>query len=262
MRAGPRSWVDPELVQASGPIISSHPNPNRSPQPAEGPSEAGTVVGSVSANVKPVAGPPLRDRAALPSRGSRQDGTDLDGLAGSDVTGALRPDAAKPAALSFSAARTPLLPETVAPAGSGDPAKTIRLRPARVDRPEEAKLEDADGRSSPSAGRAVPAAAPEVRVFVHYSAWDAASERNAERLAATLAARGFTFVELRAVDVAVRRNSVRLFHDSDRAVASPLRLAVAQHLRESGSVSGLAVQDFRDYERPPRPGTVEVWLAS
>jgi hypothetical protein len=95
------------------------------------------------------------------------------------------------------------------------------------------------------------------RVFIHFPAWDDDARRRAERLADHLEARGFAIAELRGVGVPVRRSSVRFFHDHDRGVVAPLRAAVSEHLRE-----GAAVQDFRDYGRPPRPGTVEVWVAN
>jgi hypothetical protein len=96
------------------------------------------------------------------------------------------------------------------------------------------------------------------RVFIHYAARDGASSRRAERLAAYLEAGGFELAELRPVGFPVRSNMIRFFHDQDHRAAGDM----LAELRESGEVRRLVLQDFRSFPRPPRQGSLELWLAT
>lgn len=91
-----------------------------------------------------------------------------------------------------------------------------------------------------------------VRVFIHHAPRD---RQAAAELGAALSARGWPIIELRAVGTAVSRVNTRYFFRED---ADPA-FALAEDL---SSLTGTRIQtrDMRSYSRPPRAGTIEVWL--
>ena len=96
--------------------------------------------------------------------------------------------------------------------------------------------------------------AQNARFVIHYQANQATAAMRARRLAEQLADAGGAEVELRTVALRVSLDNIRLFHENDRV-----------HALEAGTRLGkgeTALRDFSDYRPLPRPGTIEVWLAS
>lgn len=121
--------------------------------------------------------------------------------------------------------------------------------------------------AAPRQVRPVPAPAPEpapapavrqadrslsnARIVIHYpaSAGPAASQDLARRLRNA----GSGEVEIRRVPFQVSRQSVRFFHNSDRAVSEQVGALIRSGRRTD-------VADFTHYAPLPRNGTVEIWL--
>jgi len=95
---------------------------------------------------------------------------------------------------------------------------------------------------------AVPPAAS--RVFIHQPT--SARDGVAEAVARRLGRHGVTVAAIRPVRATPSAPEIRYFHADDRAAA--LNLA-----RQLGGQTW-RVRDFLSYAKPPRPGTLEIWL--
>lgn len=91
-----------------------------------------------------------------------------------------------------------------------------------------------------------------VRVFIHHAPGDVAA---AAAVARVLGARGWNIAELRPVHVRIDHPSARYFYAGDGAAARELGAELSSRLGEA-----INVRDMHSYLRPPRPGTLEIWL--
>lgn len=91
----------------------------------------------------------------------------------------------------------------------------------------------------------------EARVVIHYPARSGPAA--SQDLAGRLRAAGTGEVEIRRVPLRVERQSIRYFHDGDRAVSQRVDALV-----QNGRSSDIA--DFTHYAPRPRRGTIEIWL--
>ncbi|MBL6080810.1 hypothetical protein JMJ56_22605 [Belnapia sp. T18] len=97
---------------------------------------------------------------------------------------------------------------------------------------------------------AVPPPLAASRVFIHQPA--SATDGAAEALARRLDRQGVAVAAIRPVRVTPSAPEIRYFYEADKAAALDLVPILA----------GLAwrVRDFSSYAKPPRPGTLEMWL--
>lgn len=171
---------------------------------------------------------PVEDAALAPGERAVQEPVPIDGLGMDD---------------------TPVAPVARSPAPAPQPAPA---QPAQVVPVPPAALEpDAKPEPRPLASEPAEASAP-VRVFVHFVPED---REEAEEVADRLEARGFPVAGLRAVEWAVRRPDTRYYYSADADAAR----AISEELTDfTGQLA--RARDLHDYPRPPRPGTIEVWL--
>jgi hypothetical protein len=92
------------------------------------------------------------------------------------------------------------------------------------------------------------------RIVIHHFDGDLAAGARAREVKDVLAARTGFNVEVRPVTAPVSADNIRIFFEADRENAYAARDLVA-----TGS---MPVRDFTDYRPSPRPGTIELWLAS
>lgn len=143
-------------------------------------------------------------------------------------------------------------PPVALPAEEPPPESPPARDLARIEAPG---IEASVRREPPPAARdEPPALASPTRVFIHHLPADADA---AEALAGALRARGWEIAGLRAVRTVVSRPNARHFHGVDGAAARELADDLADTLGEPAGV-----RDLRGFGRPPRPGTLEIWLPS
>ena len=148
----------------------------------------------------------------------------------------------------------------VVPGGTGNGLPTAeeiwRHLPDRYGQAADPHSEDV---SVPDAKPAVPdssIAVPQpalsrARVVIHHASSEG-PERSLE-LARRLRDAGAGEVEVRPVDFQIGRQSIRYFHDADRAVSQALK----EVIRPDHSVT---IDDFTHFRPLPSGGMVEVWL--
>lgn len=95
------------------------------------------------------------------------------------------------------------------------------------------------------------------RVFIHVSSSSPLARLHASRLVEALSMHRIEVAGIRSVDFPIRSSSVRFFHDEDQPIVPVLQdvMAAVEDGEEPMS------RDFRRYRSPPRPGTLEIWLA-
>lgn len=136
----------------------------------------------------------------------------------------------------------PVAEEAVPAAPEPEPAPI-----ASVETPDGNR--DADAAPGATARQPAPPASGR-RVFIHYTRGTPGAEAAAIRLASELEETGYTVADIRGVPVHVGRASTRFFfrEDQDAAITLNRRIGNARLI------------DMTDYPRPPRRGTLEVWL--
>ena len=92
------------------------------------------------------------------------------------------------------------------------------------------------------------------RIVIHSPAGDVAADARARALRTRLVANGGFYVELRYVTARVPADDIRIFFEGDRERAVSTRDLVAD--------AGVPIRNFSDQRPLPRPGTIELWLAS
>ncbi|HYC03129.1 MAG TPA: hypothetical protein VED40_07550 [Azospirillaceae bacterium] len=163
----------------------------------------------------------------------------------------------------------PEAPPTAESAPASEPAawtEPVPPRTASAERQPRRTAEPAPTRPTPAA-QASTARAPEddelalstgPRIVIHYARGSARGTAAAERLRRELLALDLPEPELKPVSFHFRNDSVRLFHDEDRALARRVDAELAEAL---GQRSAPSIQDYRRFQPAPRPGTVEVWIS-
>ena len=132
--------------------------------------------------------------------------------------------------------------------------------PADIGRSADAKRPPSVAGGAGATGEATaPLGPPSIRVFIHHAA-GARNALPAIQLAAFLQTRGFAVTNLRPVDVAIERPSVRYFFEGDRPETRRLVDAIGVFFASApGRAPGQAT-DFSHYAPKPPQGNVEVWL--
>lgn len=127
--------------------------------------------------------------------------------------------------------------------------------PSAPQTPPPLALENQDSARFDGEGGAAP---PTARIFIHYT--DASDSRRAaaERLATRLIDAGFEVVAVRSVRGQIERGSIRYFRGPDDELGRGLLRAVDAAAPDTA----WQLVDFTAYPRPPRPGTLEIWLPS
>lgn len=191
---------------------------------------------------------PARPRLADRDRGPTLAATPYDETSSRDA----RPDDARPADARVGTAPpggTDTIPVAAPPAvvrAASAPRAAPQPPPVLVDAtPDTVPAAPLD-----SATDATPVS--EARVFIHHLPEDRDA---AEDLADLLAERGWRIADLRAVGAAVRAANARYYHRSDALAAATLAGDLAE---ETGAPA--ATRNMRGFARPPRPGTLEIWL--
>jgi hypothetical protein len=100
------------------------------------------------------------------------------------------------------------------------------------------------------------------RVFIHYSSKDPGGEQLARRAAQRLLDGGFAVPELRQVEVAIERPSVRFFFDDDRMASLAIKRIVAPLMDREPAGSTPRLVDMRHYAPKPRTDTLELWVSA
>jgi hypothetical protein len=95
---------------------------------------------------------------------------------------------------------------------------------------------------------------PWARIVIHHFGGDPAAGARARELKDLLAARTDFTVEVRSVASPVSADNIRIFFEADRENAYAARELLA--------AGPMPIRDFTDYRPLPRPGTIELWLAS
>ena len=158
-----------------------------------------------------------------------------------------------------------VVPQPAEPAGSDRPGSAIDPAPGVNGKPAgDQAVPEAAGVIPPATSAApepepepepeVPSPAETARIVIHHHAGDVAGAARARELRGRLAARDGITVEIRAVPMRVSLDNMRIFFASDRRQARD-----ARDLAGSGS---MPIRDFSHYRPLPRPGTIEIWLAS
>jgi hypothetical protein len=110
-----------------------------------------------------------------------------------------------------------------------------------------------------SGARPLPAAGA-IRIFIHHVKGRSRDAALAQRLADRLRSQGFTVADIRPVDFAIGKPSVRYFFEQDHDGSERLVEALGRYFKRAPFLAPEHASDFTHFEPKPRPGNVEVWL--
>lgn len=99
------------------------------------------------------------------------------------------------------------------------------------------------------------------RVFIHYSAADPNAGPRAELLAELLRTRGYPVAGIVQVPFQIDHSSVRYYFKDNMADADAL-VALSSTVPKLAGLAERGPSDFTGYTPKPRPGTMEIWVAS